>query len=148
MTTGVAAPPRPSLGHRGRSVLAWVAVGFGVISLLAAFAQPTVREALFMALFGLAFVLPGAWWQWCARADRRIAARNLETAQDNALLKSYLTPADAIYAQALDAAPVEPPVRRHWKLVAPAAIACAIAGAMIAPRAAEPAPLATPQGGH
>lgn len=123
-----------------KSVLAWVGLGFGAISVLAAFGQPGVSAVAGAVLFGLALLIPSAWWMWCQSRDSRIAGENADLAASYEQMRRYLTPADVQYADALDSAPTIPATKRHWKVVAPASVAALVAGAMLLPDAETPAP--------
>lgn len=126
-----------------KTVLAWAGLVLGIIGILASIDPPdepraSGLELLGSVLFGLALIIPAAWWMWCQSRDNKIAAQNAELETSHAQLQKYLTPEDAAYSQALDMAPRIPATNRRWKLVAPLSVAVAVLGVTLMPTPETP----------
>ena len=121
-----------------KKILAWVGLALGALMIAAGVDQPGARSVAGMVLFGLALVLPSAWWMWCQGRDARIAAQNADLAASNARMRQYLTGDDAAYAAALDEAPTIPGTNRRWNLVAPASFLLVVIGVTVSPTPEPP----------
>ncbi|MBB1047680.1 hypothetical protein, partial [Dietzia cercidiphylli] len=130
-----------------KPVLAWAGVGVGALVVLggAASLADGAAAVAAMVVFGLALVLPGAWWLYCEHRDRAHADEDHRLDSQAALAQQAM--AGYVAADAL--APLTwhtplTPVSRRWPVVGSTAFAM-IAGSMILMPAAEvsPAPAAT-----
>lgn len=67
--------------------LAWTSLVFGILFAIVGLVMP---ETLFMLLFGLVFVIPGAWWIISDRRDQKQWDRYEETVENNRRLATMI----------------------------------------------------------
>lgn len=119
-----------------KPLLAWVGVGFGVLTVAAALApvEEGLSQSVGLALFGLACLVPGGWWVFCERKDRTHAEEDYRLDQQAARAQQMMTghvAPDALAPLTWDT-PLTPFARR-WPLVAAVAVALLIASMVVMP---------------
>lgn len=125
-----------------KSVLAWVGVAVGGLSLMGAVAAvgDGALSVVAMSLFGVALALLGGWWVFCEHKDRTHAEEDFQLDRQSALaaqsMSGYVSP-DAL-APLTWHTPLTP-VNRRWPVVGSTAAALFLGSIALMP-ATEPAP--------
>ena len=119
-----------------KPVLAWAALVFGGLTMVAAVASfgDGIRLSVGMILVGAGIAGPGAWWIYCERTDRTRADEDVRLDQQAA--RAQQTMADFVAPAAL--APLTwdtplVPVERRWLVVGTASAALLIGGGIVTP---------------
>lgn len=119
-----------------KPVLAWVGVVLGVLFLAAAVGTlgDGVRGSAGIILWGLAMVIPGAWWIYCERKDRAHAEEDYRLDQQAARaqqsMAGFVAPG-ALTPLTWDT-PLTP-VKRRWSIVATISVALFIVAVVVSP---------------
>lgn len=114
-----------------KTVLAWIAIAFGIILLL-------LGEI--GVLLAAAFIVPGAWWLWCEAQDKKHYNETQEAAANHEQLRKLLDPQrDSLVLNSMGEAPQFTPVNRRWPLVWLTTLVLFIAGGSLSPDL-EPTP--------
>lgn len=94
--------------------LAWPSMLFGVMIVILA---TVIFGSLFMVLFGLVFLLPGAWWIISDRRDQKQWDRYEETVENNRRLATMIGDDNPDIVAGMGV--VDPPSKRsrHWGIV-------------------------------
>lgn len=94
--------------------LAWTSLVFGIFFAIVGLVMP---ETLFMLLFGLVFVIPGAWWIISDRRDQKKWDRYEETVENNRRLATMIGDDNPDIVAGMGV--VKPPSKRsrHWGIV-------------------------------
>lgn len=122
-----------------KSTLPWVcaALVFGIVITISSVAEPSFKEVLGSALFGLAVLIPSAWWLYCNNKDKQALARVRRERETHAYLTSVLSPDDASVTRGMGAPPRYEPMQRHWIIVAVIAAVVFGTGAALSPSSTQ-----------
>ncbi|MEX3505628.1 hypothetical protein [Corynebacterium sp. LK2510] len=117
---------------RRRKMWAWVGVVLGGVVMFGAITDPeSVADFLGSLLAGAAFAVPGAWWLYCEREDRRALEEWQQRAKRNAELKQMLGSEYETIARGMGDDPRPEPMDRKWRYLIGAAVALVLLSGML-----------------
>lgn len=116
---------------RVKQSLAWIGAILGTLTLFAS------KGELHSIILSLAMLIPGAWWLWCDRADKKAAEEYGKQAKEHNELHSLLSHTDPDVAAQMTP-PDEPAKKnRKWVIVAPLSFALLLIGTSMLPKGSK-----------
>lgn len=106
-------------------VLAYVALGFGVLGFFMGFQElPDVLAFVSNQFLALMFLIPSGWWFYCTAKDEHEAEKAADMREMHEQTSRWLGPQDGYFIDALSETPEAKRINRRWPIVVVVTLVC------------------------